>query len=256
MLEIVGLTKKYRLLKAVDNISFSVEPGEAVGYIGPNGAGKSTTIKMLAGLLEPTKGDIIYERRSIWKDLTWYKERIGYVPEEPAIYSHLTAYDYLMMTGRLRCLRNPSLKKKVTGFLDIFGLADDMYSEVSTFSRGMTQKVLIAAALLHDPEILLLDEPLSGLDVFAALAVRELIRLLSRDGRIIIYSSHVLEIVEKVSNRIIVLSKGTLRADDSIENLFLLMKSPSLEGVFVQLAIRENPERAASELLSLMKRHN
>jgi ABC-2 type transport system ATP-binding protein len=144
----------------------------------------------------------------------------------------------------------------VTGFLDIFGLADDMYSEVSTFSRGMTQKVLIAAALLHDPEILLLDEPLSGLDVFAALAVRELIRLLSRDGRIIIYSSHVLEIVEKVSNRIIVLSKGTLRADDSIENLFLLMKSPSLEGVFVQLAIRENPERAASELLSLMKRHN
>jgi len=174
VLELKGVSKKYGFLKAVDNVSFTVRPGESVGYLGPNGAGKSTTIKMLAGLLEPTGGEIIYQGRNVWKNLVWFKARLGFVPEEPAIYSHLSAYDYLLMVGRLRKIQESVLKNKIKGFIEVFLLGTDMYSEIASFSRGMVQKVLIAAALLHDPEILLLDEPLFGLDVSTALVIREL----------------------------------------------------------------------------------
>jgi ABC-2 type transport system ATP-binding protein len=255
MVELKAVTKKYGFLRAVDNVSFSVKPGESVGYLGPNGAGKSTTIKMLAGLLEPTDGEIFYNGRNVWKNLVWFKERVGYVPEEPAIYSHLSAYDYLMMVGRLRGLKESVLKPKIKGFMEVFSLDGDMYSEIASFSKGMVQKVLISAALLHDPEILLLDEPLSGLDVSTALMVRELVRRLSAEGKIIIYSSHILEIVEKIASRVIILHKGRIQADDSVENLRQLMKVPSLEEIFSQLVMQEDPEKAASELLSLMKKN-
>ena len=130
-----------------------------------------------------------------------------------------------------------------------------MYSEIASFSRGMVQKVLIAAALLHDPEILLLDEPLSGLDVSTALVIRELIRHLAAEGRMVIYSSHILEVVEKIASRVIILHKGRIQADDSVDNLRHLMKVPSLEKIFSQLVLQEEPEKAASELLSLMKKN-
>lgn len=253
MLEIRGITKKYGFFKAVDNVSFQVKQGESVGYLGPNGAGKSTTIKMLAGLLEPSDGEILYNGRNIWKNLVWYKKRIGYVPEEPAIYSHLSAYDYLLMVGRLRGIKESVLKEKIKGFMKVFGLEGDMYSELSSFSKGMVQKVLISAALLHDPEILLLDEPLSGLDVSTALMVRELVNRLSAEDRIIIYSSHILEIVEKVASRVIILHKGKIRADDSMENLRRLMRVPSLEEIFNQLVMEEDPGKTASELIKFMK---
>lgn len=254
MLELKGITKKYGFFKAVDSVSFSVRPGESVGYLGPNGAGKSTTIKMLAGLLEPTDGEIFYQGRNVWKNLIWFKERLGYVPEEPAIYSHMSAYDYLLMVGRLRRLEDSVLKRKIKGFMEVFDLAGDMYSEIASFSKGMVQKVLISAALLHDPEVLLLDEPLSGLDVTTALVVRELIRELSAEGRIVIYSSHILEVVEKVASRVIVLYKGKVQADDSVENLRHLMKLPSLEEIFRQLVVQADPKQAASELVGLMKK--
>lgn len=254
MLELRGITKKYGYLKAVDNVSFSVRPGETVGYLGPNGAGKSTTIKMLAGLLEPTEGEIFYNGRNVWKHQVWFKERMGYVPEEPAIYSHMSAYDYLLLVGRLRRIKESILRKKIKGSLEIFDLAGDMHSEISSFSKGMVQKVLISAALLHDPEVLLLDEPLSGLDVTTTMVVRELVRKLSTEGKIIIYSSHILEIVEKVASRVIILHQGRVQADDSVENLRTLMKVPSLEEVFNQLVKPEDPQALASELVFLMKK--
>lgn len=133
---------------------FSVKRGESVGYLGPNGAGKSTSIKMLAGLLDPSDGEILYSGRNVWKNLVWYKKRICYVPEEPAIYSHLSAYYYLLMVGRLRGIKESVLKEKIKGFMKVFGLEGDMYSELSPFSKGMVQKVLISAALLHGPEII------------------------------------------------------------------------------------------------------
>ncbi len=254
MLEVCGLTKRYGILRAVDTVSFSINKGEAVGYLGPNGAGKSTTLKMLAGLLEPTEGTILYCGRDVWKNLVWYKQRIGYVPEEPAIYSHLSAYDYLMMVGRLRGIKESVLREKIKGFMEILGLASDMYLEISSFSKGMVQKVLISAALLHDPEILLLDEPLSSLDIASGLMLRELIRQLSDEGKIIIYSSHILEIVEKIADRVIILHQGRVQVDDSVKNLRQLMKAPSLEDIFNQLIVQEDPKESASELISLMKK--
>jgi ABC-2 type transport system ATP-binding protein len=255
MLELRGVIKKYGYLKAVDDISFSVRPGELVGYLGPNGAGKSTTIKMLAGLLEPTDGQIFYNGRSVWKNLVWFKQRLGYVPEDPAIYSHLSPYEYLLMIGRLRGLKESNLKHKIQGFMEIFELVGDMHSEIGSFSKGMTQKVLLSAALLHDPEILLLDEPLSGLDVSTILVIEKLVQRLSAEGKIIIYSSHLLDIVEKVAQRVIILHQGKIRADDSVDNLRQLMKVPSLEEIFNQLVAQEEPEAAASELVSLMKKN-
>jgi len=256
MLELRQITKKYGILKAVDRVSFTVRHGEAVGYLGPNGAGKSTTIKMLAGLLEPTDGEILYNGHNVWKNLVWFKERLGYVPEEQALYSHMSAYDYLLLVGRLRKIEESVLKKKIMGFMEVFGLSGDIYSEIASFSKGMVQKVLISAALLHDPEVLLLDEPLSGLDVTTALVVRELVRKLSEEGKIVIYSSHILDIVEKVASRVIILHQGRVQADDSVENLRGLMNVPSLEEIFKDLAIQVNPLDGASELLSIMKNHN
>jgi ABC-2 type transport system ATP-binding protein len=255
MLELKGVTKKYQFLKVVDNISFGIKPGESVGYLGPNGAGKSTTIKMIAGLLKPTEGESFYAGRNVWKNLVWFKQRLGYVPEDPAICSHLSAYDYLLMVGRLRGLKESVLKAKIKGFMEVFDLASDMYSEIASFSKGMTQKVLITVALLHDPEVLLLDEPLSGLDVSTILIIEKLVRRLASEGRIVIYSSHILDIVEKVASRVLILYQGTVRADDSVENLRQLMKVPSLEEVFNQLVVQEDPEAAAAELLSWMKKN-
>jgi len=136
MLELKGITKKYQFLKVVDNISFTIKSGESVGYLGPNGAGKSTTIKMIAGLLEPTEGEIFYGGRNVWKNLVWFKQRLGYVPEEPAIYSHLSAFDYLLMVGRLRGLKESVLKAKIKGFMEVFDLAGDMYSEIASFPKA------------------------------------------------------------------------------------------------------------------------
>ena len=157
MIELRGIVKKFSAFTVVNNVSFTVNPGEVLGYLGPNGAGKTTTIRMLASLLEPTTGEILLEGHDIRDDIYAYKKRLGYVPEQAEIYPHLSAYDYLVMVGRLRRLPERPLKAKIIEFLSIFGLEQDMHGPISSYSKGMRQKVLIAAALLHDPDILLLD---------------------------------------------------------------------------------------------------
>ncbi len=253
MIELRGVTKKFSVFTVVDDVSFAVRPGEVLGYLGPNGAGKTTTIRMLAGLLEPTRGEILSQGRDIRKDLFSYKKRLGYVPEQSEIYPHLSAYDYLTMVGRLRRLPDRPLKAKIMGFLDIFGLRSDMDSPLSTYSKGMRQKVLIAAALLHDPDVLLLDEPLSGLDVTTGLVIRDLIKRLAGENKVIIYSSHVLEVTEQVCSRIIILHRGTIVANDSVENLRTLMHLPSLTEIFSQLVVHEDTAQAADRLVETMK---
>jgi len=254
MIELRGVSKKFSVFTVVDDVSFAVRPGEVLGYLGPNGAGKTTTIRMLAGLLEPTRGDILFEGRDIRKDVTSYKKRLGYVPEQAEIYPHLSARDYLTMVGRLRRLPEKALKARIAGFMDVFGLRHDMDSPVSTYSKGMRQKVLIAAALLHDPDILLLDEPLSGLDVTTGLVIRDLIRTLARENKIIIYSSHVLEVTEQVCSRIIILHQGRVVANDSVASLRSLMHLPSLVEIFSQLVVHEDTALAAERMVDMMKR--
>lgn len=254
MIELKGVSKKFSVFTVVNNVSFTVRPGEVLGYLGPNGAGKTTTIRMLAGLLEPNKGEILFQGRDIRRDLHVFKKRLGYVPEQSEIYPHLSAYDYLTMVGRLRRLPERTLKAKIAGFMDVFDLRRDMDSPLSTYSKGMRQKVLIAAALLHDPDILLLDEPLSGLDVTTGLVIRDLIRHLAQENKIIIYSSHVLEVTEQVCSRVIILHQGNVVANDSVENLRALMHLPSLTEIFSQLVVHEDTARAAERIVETMKR--
>ena len=253
MLELKGISKRYSAFTVVKDINFTVRPGEVLGYLGPNGAGKTTTIKMLAGLLEPTRGEILFEGRKIQSDLRAYKSRLGYIPEQSEIYPHLSAYDYLFMVGRLRGLGEATLRDKVLAFLRIFDLEQDMHGAIASYSKGMRQKVLISAALLHDPDILLLDEPLSGLDVTTALVIRDLIHKLAAEKKLIIYSSHVLEVTEKICTKVIILHKGEIVANDSVENLRHLMNLPSLSDIFSELVLHEDTAAVAGRLVEAMK---
>jgi ABC-2 type transport system ATP-binding protein len=253
MLELRGVSKKFSAIKVVNDVSFTVAPGEVLGYLGPNGAGKTTTIRMLAGLLVPSKGDILLYGENIRPDIHAYKRRIGYVPEQSEIYPHLSALDYLMMVGRLRGLEERPLKRKIIDFLTIFDLEEEMDAPISSYSKGMRQKVLITAAILHDPDILLLDEPMSGLDVTTSLVIRDLIRSLARENKIIIYSSHVLEVTEKVCSKVIILHKGNIVANDSVEHLRQLMRLPSLSEIFNELVVHEDTAVTAARIVEIMK---
>lgn len=253
MLELHQVTKKYSVFPAVNRVSFSVQPGEIVGYLGPNGAGKSTTLKMLAGLLDPTSGTITYQGSDIRDDLYSYKKRIGYVPENAEIYPHLSAYEYLLMVGRLRLIPDRVLNHKILNLLESFGLALEKDLSISSYSKGMVQKVLLTSALLHDPDILLMDEPLSGLDVTTGLVIKDLVRMLAESGKMIIYSSHVLEVVEKVCHRAVIIHQGAIVADDSVSNLRTLMQLPNLEDIFNQLVMQEDTEARAREILGAIR---
>ena len=253
MLELRGITKKYSIFPVVKNVSFVVKPGEIVGYLGPNGAGKTTTIKMLAGLLEPTEGELLFAGRSIKQDMTAYKARIGYVPEQSEIYPHLSAQEYLLMVGRLRHLRESPLREKIESLMTLFDLDRDMTSPISSYSKGMRQKVLISAALLHNPEILLFDEPLSGLDVTTAMVVKDIIHHLALENKVILYSSHVLEVTEKLCTRVIIIHKGAIVANDSVASLRQLMKVPSLEDIFSQLVVEEDTAAVARRVIEIIK---
>jgi len=253
MLELKEVTKKYSVFPAVDKVSFTVKPSEIVGYLGPNGAGKTTTIKMLAGLLEPTGGNIYFQGKKIKNDLYTYKKRLGYVPEQSEIYPHLSAYEYLLMVGRLRLIPEKTLKPKIRKLLELFNLSMEMDTAISSFSKGMIQKVLITSALLHDPDILLLDEPLSGLDVTTSIIIKDTLAMLADKGKLIIYSSHILEVVEKICSRVIIIHKGRILADDSIDNLRSLMKLPSLEEIFSQLVVKEDTKATARGIADAIK---
>lgn len=253
MLEACGLTKFYSAVAAVEDVSFTVRPGEILGYLGPNGSGKSTTVKMITGLLEPTRGDVLFYGRNIREDLPGYKARLGYVPEEPYLYPYLTGREYLLLIGRMRCLPEKILCERIDALLGPLGLSADRHSLLSSYSKGMRQKVLIASALLHDPEILIFDEPLSGLDVTTTLVLRELVSALARHRKIILYSSHVLETVEKICSRVVILKQGRVAADGDVGELRGLMKAPSLENVFAQLVLQQNPERIARNIVDAMR---
>ena len=253
MLELKGVTKKFSIFPVVKDVSFTVKPGEILGYLGPNGAGKTTTIKMLAGLLEPTDGEIFLDGGKINKDLASYKARVGYVPEQSEIYPHLSAMEYLLMVGRLRHLPEPPLREKIEVLLRHFDMDKDMMSPISSYSKGMRQKVLISAALLHDPDILLLDEPLSGLDVTTGMVVKDIVQHLAMDQKMILYSSHVLEVTEKICSRVIIIHRGRVVADDSVENLRHLMKVPSLEKIFGELVVEEDTVATAKRIIEAIR---
>jgi ABC-2 type transport system ATP-binding protein len=217
MLEARGLTKRYGGLLALDRVSFQIERGEIVGYLGPNGSGKSTTVNIVVGLLEPSAGSIAIDGRTIGDDPIGYKQKIGYVPEEPYLYTHLTAAEYLTLVGRLRGMAAARLEAKIARLLTLFQLHDSRYSTMAAYSKGMRQRVLLAAALMHNPDLLVLDEPFSGLDVNAGLLFRTLLGQLAADGRMILFSTHRFDMVEKLCSRVVILSSGRVVAEQRIE---------------------------------------
>jgi ABC-2 type transport system ATP-binding protein len=253
MLDVRGLTKKYRNRAVVDHVSFSVFPGQVTGYLGPNGSGKSTTVKMLAGLLQPTSGQILWNGAEIRQDLIGFKRRLGYVPEEAFVYPHLTGLEYLQLIGRLRQLPEALVDRKAGELLRLLWLHEHRYTPISAYSKGMKQRVLIASALLHDPDLLILDEPLSGLDITSALLLHELIAELARNGKTILYISHVLEVTEKVCSRVVMLYRGQVVANDEVGRLRDLMHLPNLEEIFRQLAKEEDVGATARQIAAVIR---
>ena len=252
MLEVKSLSKHYRGVPAIENVSFQVRPGQIVGYVGPNGSGKSTTVKIVTGLLEPNSGQVLFEGTSIRENLSAYRASFGYVPEEAHVYTHLTGLEYLQLVGRLRNLSEPVIDLKANRLLSLLGLESWRHSAISLYSKGMKQRVLIAAALLHDPRLLIFDEPLSGLDVVSARLFKDLLQQLAAQGKAILYISHVLEVVELVCDRVIVLARGRVLADAPPAELKSSLQLASLESVFAQLVQQQDTRSIARELVDTM----
>jgi ABC-2 type transport system ATP-binding protein len=256
MLEVKALCKSYRGLPAIDYVSFTVGAGEVVGYVGPNGSGKSTTVKIVTGLLQPNTGQVLFAGRSIRLDLQAYRASFGYVPEEAHVYTHLSGLEYLQLVGRLRNMPEPLIDRKATQLLSLLGLESWRHSPISLYSKGMKQRVLIAAALLHDPKLFIFDEPLSGLDVVSARLFKDLLQQLAAQGKAILYISHVLEVVEVVCHRVIVIAKGKILADAPPSELKASLELANLESVFAQLVQQQDTRSVARELVDVMAVHH
>ena len=249
MLQARGLTKRYGGMLALDNASFQINRGEIVGYLGPNGSGKSTTVNIVVGLLAPTSGSVMLDGRVLSEDPVGYKQKIGYVPEEPYLYTHFTATEYLTLVGRLRHLPRPALDSRISTLLRLFQLHDSRYSAMAAYSKGMRQRVLLAAALMHNPDLLVLDEPFSGLDVNAGLLVRTLLGLLAADGRMILFSTHRFDMVEQLCSRVVILSGGRVVAEHDMAD-FSRGDVPSLEDAFLRVTQPGDFTPVAKEIIS------
>ena len=230
-----GLTFSYGMGEVLHGISFTLRRGEVVGLLGPNGAGKSTTIKVLTGVLPPGGGTVRVAGHALPEEAVEAKRRIGYVPEAAALFESLTGQEFLELMGRLQDVPEERLQFRIGRFLEPLGLSDDRLRPLDGYSKGMRQKVLLSAALLHNPDVVLLDEPLSGLDVNAGFMVRDLVAALAAEGKAILYSSHVLDVVERVCDRALIIHEGRLIADGTLDALKASTAQGSLEDVFRQL---------------------
>lgn len=249
MLEARHLTKYYSAIAAIRDVSFTVAPGTILGLLGPNGSGKSTTVSILTGLREPSAGQVWFNGMNVADCLVEYKARIGYVPEDAQIYSFLSGREHLDLVGRLRRLPGRLRAHKIAALLDLFGISSAADQPMSGYSKGMKQKVLIIAALLHDPDLLILDEPESGLDLTAGLVLRHLIAILAARGKTILYSSHLLDNVERLCAGVVVLHRGSIVAKGPVSQLRAMMQSSSsLEDVISQLITTADPEGTARDI--------
>jgi ABC-2 type transport system ATP-binding protein len=253
MLQVERLTKYYGALVGIRDLSFEARPGEVLGLLGPNGSGKSTTVKVLTGLLRPTAGSVRLDGVNVLEALEQYKAALGYVPEEPHLYSYLTGPEYLQLVGRLRQVPERVLDGKIERFMQLLGIYDDRYQTLASYSKGMRQKVLIAAAVLHNPRVVVLDEPFSGLDVTAARILKAFVRALADEGKVVVFSSHVLEVVEQVCSRVVILKDGRVVGHDSVANLRATLRLPSLDAVFAALVAEENIDERTRGLVAAMK---
>lgn len=247
-----NLSKSYTV-PVLQNINLSIQAGEIIGYIGPNGAGKSTTIKILTGIIPDFEGEATVLGMDIRRETLEVKKRIGYIPENAALYDTLTPLEYLHFVGQLYKMEWSQVDKKAKDLLHLFELSEYLESRMTTFSKGMRQKVLLVAGMIHNPSILFLDEPLSGLDANAVILVKEILTQLKRSGKTIFYSSHLMDVVEKISDRIMIISKGEMIANGTFEELNTHAKA-SLEQIFTDLTGNREHEAAAGQFIDILGR--
>jgi ABC-2 type transport system ATP-binding protein len=254
VLQTIELTKCYSAIPAVENVTFELKAGQILGCLGPNGSGKSTTVKMLTGLLEPSRGRVLFQGEDIRNDLVRYRKRLGYVPEEPNLYPYLSGREYLEMVGILRGMPQPGLEKKIDSLLELLSLYPSRHSAMASYSKGMRQRILLIASLLDNPELLILDEPLSGLDVVSALILKNLIRTLGQQGKAVFYCSHVLEVVERVCSHLLILRKGRVIAHGRTEDIQRRIGQSSLEGAFHHLVEDRDPNEITRGIIEVISR--
>lgn len=252
IITISNLSKKYGEKVALNNVNLNIYPSQIIGYIGPNGAGKSTTVKILVGIIQDYEGNVTVDGTDLAHNVLDIKKIIGYIPELTELYDLLTPMEYLTFVGKLHHLSDEVIESRANKMLDLFGLKDNLNQRMDSFSKGMKQKVLITSGLLHNPKIVILDEPLSGLDANAVIMVKELLQVLKSEGKTIFYCSHMMDVVEKVSDRIVLIDKGTILADGTIEEL-RKDSGDSLERIFSKLTSTDDISTRAGTFASAFR---
>lgn len=249
IIQVRGLSKSFGKKQVLNNIDLDIQPGQIIGYIGPNGAGKSTTVKILTALDGEFEGEVLVDGIDVRKDPLAVKRIVGYIPETAEIYDVLTPMDFLNLVGNLHDMEPEIIKERATNMLQHFGLEGNLDKRMDTFSKGMKQKVLIISGLIHNPKLIFMDEPLTGLDANTVIMLKEIISKLSEKGKTIFYSSHMMDIVEKVSDRIVLINNGSIIADGSFEAL-KQQRGESLEKVFTSLTGNRNYSDKAEDFLN------
>ena len=247
-----GLRFGYDGAEVLHGISFELHRGQVTGLLGPNGAGKSTTLKILTCILQAREGLVTIEGFEVPKQSDEVKKRLGYVPESADLYETLSALEFLELCGRLHEIEENTLQHRIDVFLETFGLSGQKRSRLGSFSKGMRQKVLLSAALLHDPSVLVLDEPLTGLDVESAMLTKDLLESFAARGKTVLYSSHVLDVVERFCDRVLIIDRGDIVADGSPEELKAKTQEASLEGVFRDLTHAESAEPRVRQIMDAL----
>lgn len=249
IIQLKNLTKHYGEKQVLKGINLDIFPGQVIGYIGPNGAGKSTTVKILCGLISDYEGTVIVDGIDLKTDQLAVKRKVGYVPELAELYDVLTPAEFLGFMAELYGMPKEVADERMQKMLAGFGLDGHLHQRMDTFSKGMRQKVLIISGLLHNPDIIILDEPLSGLDANSVIIVKDLISKLAKDGKTIFYCSHMMDVVEKVSDRIVLINEGMVIADGSFEELQNQQGSQSLEKIFAHMTAKGSLNDAADQLM-------
>lgn len=248
------LKKSYGSKTVLDSVSLHVKRGEIIGYIGPNGAGKSTTIKIMLGIESNYHGEVNLFGQDISDGSIEYKRKIGYVPEIADLYDNLTGYEYLTFIGELYGLTPQIAEYKAKHLMELFGIGEVYHSRIASYSKGMRQKLLIISSLLHNPELLFFDEPINGLDANSVMIFKEIMTQLAAQGKTIFYSSHIMDVVEKISSRIILLNDGKIAADGTIEELKQINKDgSSLEQIFNELTGFNGHQAIGAKFVSVVE---
>jgi len=253
IISLKNIYKNYGSKAVLKNINLDIYPGQVIGYIGPNGAGKSTTVKILCGLISDFQGEAIIKGFDVKKNPVEVKSVIGYVPELAELYDVLTPNEFLNIMGELYNMPSNIIEDRMHTMLAAFGLEGNIHQRMDTFSKGMKQKVLITSGLIHNPDIIILDEPLSGLDANSVIIIKDLISKLAKDGKTIFYCSHMMDVVEKVSDKIVLINEGTVIANGTFEELQQQQGNNSLENIFAQLTSKEDLGNAADKLMNAFK---